>query len=314
MTDIVFPATLPNALAAGNTIAPKSRTISMTNDAGGIVIRPSKRSAPSTYTFTWKFTAAQYAAFDAFYEDTLLAGSMPFLCPVDDGMGGVESVLVRFVGAPGEVVEHGMYWRVSARVLTAGAPFGKFPRLIRVDGASGGELPGTGTGNNQQNPLREIHLENYTMVMAGNGVAHVIIGNNGKLALVDGSGQRTPVGMWKAATNTTPSIQYSYSSTLTTLDYRDYGSTGPNNPDVYSQPPVTYNANPVQNQQLSVEWKDPDVNSITGDRRVSVKASTAHPWIKYLLTVRVKDMQDGYTAIALITITVGTMPPGRTLS
>lgn len=313
MSDIAFPASLPSPLASGYGVAPKSRTISMATDAGFDRIRASKRSAPVTHTFTWKFTAAQYAVFDAFYENDLAAGTKPFVCPLDDGKGGIEPILVNFVDVPTEVCEDGMNWRVSVRVLTAGAPFGKFPRLIRVDGAIGGEDPG-GSGTGAQNPLREIHLENYTMTMAGNGVAHVIIGNNGKLALVDGTGQRLPAGMWKAATNTTPSSRYSYSSTLTTLDYRDYGSTGPNNPDVYSQPPVTYNANPVQNQQLSVEWKDPDVNSITGDRRVSVKASVAHPWIKYLLTVRVKDMDDGYTAVALITITVGTMPPGRVQS
>lgn len=312
MTDIVFPASLPYPLAAGNNIVAGSRTMSMATDAGIDRIRTNRRAAPVTHTFSWKFTEAQYAVFDSFYENDLAGGTRPFLCPLDNGKGGVEAILVNFVDAPSEVCDDDLSWRVSARVLTAGTPLGKFPRLIRVDGAIGGEDPGAG-GTGAQNPVREIRLENYSLATPSTGLVHVVIANNGRLVMADASGQKQPIGMWKAATNTTPSIEYSYSSTLTTLDYRDAGSTGPNNPDVFSQPPTTYNANPTQNQQLSVEWKDPDVSSITGDRRVSVKASAAHPWIKYLLTVRVKDKTDGYTAVALITITVGTMPSTRTL-
>lgn len=309
MSDPIFPITLPPPLAQGYAIERRPLTTSMDTDAGTKRVRAIYRTAPTVHSLTWKFTPAQYAVFSDFYEDELKAGSLNFICPLDDKAGGLLAIPVLFIEPPEEIPDDGMNWRVSAKVMTAGVALGKFPRLINVDGATGGEEPGGGSGG-AQDPLREIHLENFSLKAVAAGTVHVIISQGGQLVMFDDSGQKQPSGLWKAITNTTPASEYSYSCLLTTIDYRDGSGIVGNDPETWSYPPTVYTTDP---HELSVQAKDANVNSIIANRVTSLKASFYHPWIKYLMTLRVKDLTSGYEAIGLITIEIGTIPAGREL-
>lgn len=311
MSDILFPATLPPPLKSGYAADATPITMSMETDAGTQRVRAKYRSAPTAHTLTWRFTQAQYDVFDSFYEHDLAAGSRSFLCPLDDGKGGLDAALVFFVEPPSEEVDDGMNWRVNAKVLTAGVAFGKFPRLINVDGASGAEEPGPTGGGGVQNPVREIHFEPArSLRVTGTGLAHVVIASNGRLVLVDAAGVIQPAGEWKSVANTTPTSEYSYAYTLTVLDWRDGSGVVGNDPDSWSVPPTSYNTDP---QALSVYRLDAAVNSITSNLQTSLRASFYHPWIKYLLTIKVKDPVSGYQASCAITIELGNKPAGREL-
>jgi hypothetical protein len=51
-------------------------------DQGEMRTRPRWRSTPDRCTVRWRFTQAQFDAFDAWYEDTLVAGALDFDVPV----------------------------------------------------------------------------------------------------------------------------------------------------------------------------------------------------------------------------------------
>lgn len=310
MSDIIFPASLPLPLRAGYVAEPIPVTMSMATDAGSLRIRPRYRSAPTAHSFTWLLSQKQYDVFVNFYENDLAAGSKPFLCPLDGGAGAVLGILAFFVEPPTETVDEGMNWRVSAKLLTAGAPLGTFPRLINVDGTIGGEEPGGGTPVAQP-PAREIHLENYTVrsTAAGYPLANIGILLNGRLAMSgSASGNLQPVGQWKAATNTTPASQYSYFRSVQVLDYRDGSGIQGNNPAQWGTPPVIYTTDP---EALSLYRLDASVNTIVADRLIQMRASGFHPWIKYLVTIKVTDTVTGYQATSLITVELGIKPAGR---
>ncbi|MDO8742038.1 MAG: hypothetical protein Q7J45_00675 [bacterium] len=311
MSDPIFPISLPAPLAGQYGFERKPLTTAMDTDAGGKRVRALHLNVPTVTTLSWKFTSAQYATFAEFYETDLAAGSKFFTCQLDDKRGGLASALVFFLEPPVETVDEGMNWTVSAKVMTAGVPLGKFPRLINVDGATGGEAPGGGGSGGVQDPVRAISLSNYSIKSLPTGQALVtvaIVASTGRLVYIADAGQVVVAGQWKAATNTTPSAQYSYARSLVVLEYRDSSGIPGNNPSQYGVPPVIQTTDP---EALTVYRLDAAVNSITADRVTQLRSSAFHPWIKYLLTIQVKDQTSGYVATSQFTIELGTKPTGR---
>jgi hypothetical protein len=78
----LIPTGLPTALADGHGFQPLENARPRQRDQGEMRMRPRWRTTPERCTVRWRFTQAQFDLFDAWYEDTLRAGTLDFDVPV----------------------------------------------------------------------------------------------------------------------------------------------------------------------------------------------------------------------------------------
>jgi hypothetical protein len=81
----LYPPALPIAHVDGHAFQSEPNARKRPRDQGEMRMRPRFRSVPELLTATWMYkTQEEFDAFDAFYEDALLSGSLEFDVPVHD--------------------------------------------------------------------------------------------------------------------------------------------------------------------------------------------------------------------------------------
>lgn len=299
MSDPVFPLVLPPQNQGGYTIAPDARSTEMKLDNGGRAIWAVRNETWFTHTMKWTFTQTEYDIFEAFCEDVLDAYSLPFICPWSDRQGGLVAQRVIFTEEPETTLKDNLSYEVSASLMTAGTPMGKFGYFVNVDGTTGG-VEEVDTGGGAQDPNREIHLTNRTLRIPNlNGPLYFSIRLDGKLQTYDITygANFIVVNEWKAASNNTPSSQYAYAISLEIVDWRDYAG------QKTQIPPVVYGGGDQNILQMSAS-----VPSITSTRTMAIQANNAFPYLKYRATVKITDTVSGHQETGIYTLIAGVEP------
>lgn len=113
----IYPLQLPSVLVEGHGFQPEPNARERARDQGEMRLRPRWRSVPELCTVSWLYVEqAQFDAFDAWYEDQLLAGSLDFdLLVQDRGTPfGRRWYTAQFVGDYRCEVLDALMYRVSA--------------------------------------------------------------------------------------------------------------------------------------------------------------------------------------------------------
>lgn len=116
-----FPATLPAPLRDGYGIEPQDRVARQRFEAGNRRSRRLFDSAPFLVSVAWRFTAAQFAAFEDWYANDIAHGADEFQIALANGLG-MNTVTAAFEGMYDVTASAGLQWRVRASLRVTSLP------------------------------------------------------------------------------------------------------------------------------------------------------------------------------------------------
>ncbi|MEW6314126.1 MAG: hypothetical protein AB1513_08830 [Pseudomonadota bacterium] len=111
-----FPATLPLYNVAGYKGEPQDATVRTDMESGQARVRLRSSAPPEHYSVTWWFTEAEMQTFIAFFETTISFGSAWFNISMRDGLGGLNTRSVRFIGPYHKQLASKVHWEVTAKL------------------------------------------------------------------------------------------------------------------------------------------------------------------------------------------------------
>jgi hypothetical protein len=118
---IRFPATLPMPLAEPYAVKPADGVVRTDMEQGPARQRREFTQVPTKIPVKWRFTDAEYAVFDAWYQWKGKAGAEWFIIPLRSGLGVVDHV-ARFTKQYEAPLQKGIYWLVSMELETRDRP------------------------------------------------------------------------------------------------------------------------------------------------------------------------------------------------
>lgn len=113
---IDYPEGLPLPLREGYGLEPVSPLMSSPLQNGQFETRRMFKNTPVAVNLIWEFSSEQAQLFDAWWEYTLVSGSLPFSCPLQTTLG-IDKYTAKFREIPkGGVLTKLSYWRYTAQV------------------------------------------------------------------------------------------------------------------------------------------------------------------------------------------------------
>lgn len=113
---IDYPEGLPLPLSEGYGLEPVSPLMSSPLQNGQFETRRIFKNTPVAVNLIWEFSSPQAQLFDAWWEYTLISGSLPFDCPLQTPLG-IDKYTGKFREIPkGGVLTKLNYWRYTAQV------------------------------------------------------------------------------------------------------------------------------------------------------------------------------------------------------
>ena len=118
---IRFPATLPMPLAEPYAVKPADGVVRTDMEQGPARQRREFTQVPTKIPVKWRFTDAQYAVFDAWYQWKGKAGAEWFVIPLRSGLGVIDHV-ARFTKQYEAPLSSGGFWLVTVELEVRDRP------------------------------------------------------------------------------------------------------------------------------------------------------------------------------------------------
>jgi hypothetical protein len=118
---IRFPATLPMPLAEPYAVKPADGVVRTDMEQGPARQRREFTQVPTKIPVKWRFTDAQYAVFDAWYQWKGKAGAEWFIIPLRSGLGVIDHV-ARFTRQYEAPLSSGGFWLVTVELEVRDRP------------------------------------------------------------------------------------------------------------------------------------------------------------------------------------------------
>lgn len=142
---IRFPATLPMPLAEPYAVKPADGVVRTDMEQGPARQRREFTQVPTKIPVKWRFTDAQYAVFDAWYQWKGKAGAEWFVIPLRSGLGVIDHI-ARFTKQYEAPLSSGGFWLVTVELEVRDRPVLSEAELDILLDSSWADLSGAVTG------------------------------------------------------------------------------------------------------------------------------------------------------------------------